>query len=494
MENEHGDQHADGAARVTAAEVVAAAHEFARVLRAVSFHGGEIAARRRAMGEIPEVAAQSLWENQDDYLDALEALWRVGELSHVAQAHLITDTLRIEQAQAETQREKRDAARTVCSEVGMILKKSPHATSSLVRASTQLVEHLPNTLEALADGRIGMDVAQVIAKETENVPVNIAQGVDCVIEDDLASLADAGVRQWRHQIRTRVLDVNPEGEEGRAAKAREERWVRVSELEHGMAMLSARLAAPDAYAIAHVLKDTATGVAKQRQESARAHARQALGQGAKNFGEKVLDRVAHAAEAHGVASQADEADALVNLLLSGEKLENQRRVRIGVVLNASALASGDPTDAGAWIPEYGPITGTDAFDFVARERERGTELSITRLYAHPDSGELVAVDSKARAFPEGLATLIRLRDRGVCRAPHCNAPIRTIDHILRWSDGGPTTFENGQGLCARCNLAKEKLARVIRRPDGTVEYTSRHGTQACSPPPRRKHLPPGRSG
>ena len=36
---------------------------------------------------------------------------------------------------------------------------------------------------------------------------------------------------------------------------------------------------------------------------------------------------------------------------------------------------------------------------------------LRRLYAVPESGALVAMDSRARAFPEGLTQFIRLRDR-----------------------------------------------------------------------------------
>jgi hypothetical protein len=77
-----------------------------------------------------------------------------------------------------------------------------------------------------------------------------------------------------------------------------------------------------------------------------------------------------------------------------------------------------------------------------------------RLYRSPSSRELVAMESRARAFPVGLARLIRLRDV-TCRTPWCNAVIRQIDHVLPHHRGGPTSVENGQGLCVRCNLAKE---------------------------------------
>ncbi|GAA1900717.1 hypothetical protein GCM10009688_00020 [Arthrobacter gandavensis] len=81
-------------------------------------------------------------------------------------------------------------------------------------------------------------------------------------------------------------------------------------------------------------------------------------------------------------------------------------------------------------------------------------VTLRRLYQDPLSGELTAMESKARAFPAGLARLIRTRDQ-TCRTPWCDAPIRHTDHIQPHAEGGPTSYTNGQGLCEACNHAKE---------------------------------------
>lgn len=106
---------------------------------------------------------------------------------------------------------------------------------------------------------------------------------------------------------------------------------------------------------------------------------------------------------------------------------------------------------------------------------------IRRLYTHPRVGELVAVESRARAFPAALAKFIRWRDL-VCRAPLCNAPIRQIDHITPHAAGGHTFLDNGQGLCVFCNGKEQQVRSVKRvgdsRTDGhVVEWTSRAGTR-----------------
>ena len=92
---------------------------------------------------------------------------------------------------------------------------------------------------------------------------------------------------------------------------------------------------------------------------------------------------------------------------------------------------------------------------------------LRRLYTHPGSGELVAMDSRARIFPPGLRRFIQARD-DTCRTPWCDAPIRHLDHIIPWHHGGQTSQANGAGLCEACNHTKETpgwTARPIPAPE-----------------------------
>ncbi|WP_231702851.1 HNH endonuclease [Tsukamurella asaccharolytica] len=104
---------------------------------------------------------------------------------------------------------------------------------------------------------------------------------------------------------------------------------------------------------------------------------------------------------------------------------------------------------------------------------------VRRLYVAPGTGAVVGLDSHARRFPQGLADLIAARDQ-YCRTPYCDAPIAHIDHVERHVSGGPTDVDNGEGLCAACNYAKEGLgwrAREVADPSGrhTVETRTPSG-------------------
>ncbi|MBT2554996.1 HNH endonuclease, partial [Arthrobacter sp. ISL-5] len=82
------------------------------------------------------------------------------------------------------------------------------------------------------------------------------------------------------------------------------------------------------------------------------------------------------------------------------------------------------------------------------------DVWLRRLYTAPGTGELTAMDSRARLFPPGLRRFIQVRDH-TCRTPYCDAPIRHHDHIVPWHRGGTTSHGNGAGLCEACNHTKE---------------------------------------
>jgi hypothetical protein len=122
---------------------------------------------------------------------------------------------------------------------------------------------------------------------------------------------------------------------------------------------------------------------------------------------------------------------------------------------------------------------------VADERSRCT---LRRLYRHPKSGQLVAMESRSRFFPKALAKFIGLRDQ-TCRTPYCDAPIRHCDHAQPHHRDGPTSAGNGLGKCERCNYAKESPGwRVTAGSDEndvhTAEFVTptRHRYRSTAPP------------
>ena len=121
----------------------------------------------------------------------------------------------------------------------------------------------------------------------------------------------------------------------------------------------------------------------------------------------------------------------------------------------------------------GPSTGGGTSPSAgARPRADDTAFKVwlRRLYTHPRSGELIAMDSRARIFPPGLRRLIQTRD-GTCRTPYCDAPIRHLDRINPWHHGGKTTHANGAGLCEACNHTKETPGWTARPTHQNPDHT-----------------------
>ena len=181
-------------------------------------------------------------------------------------------------------------------------------------------------------------------------------------------------------------------------------------------------------------------------------------------------------------------------------------IEIQLVMTDRTLLQGDSEPAR--LPGYGIVPAGWARDLLTdsvrrpgtarragRQRD-GTALDrrtgplnvwLRRLYTAPGTGDLTAMDSRARLFPPGLRRFIQARD-DTCRTPYCDAPIRHLDHIIPWHHGGTTTQTNGAGLCEACNHTKEPpgwTARPRPGPRHTIEVTTPtgHTYHSTAPPP-----------
>ncbi|BAH50160.1 hypothetical protein ROP_19130 [Rhodococcus opacus B4] len=140
-------------------------------------------------------------------------------------------------------------------------------------------------------------------------------------------------------------------------------------------------------------------------------------------------------------------------------------VAVDLVISDETLLAGE--GEAAELQGFGPVPASIARQLVADAVDSETEATLRLMYACPVSGVLTAMESQARTFPRSLRKLIDLRDR-TCRTPWCDAPIRHHDHIRSRRNKGVITAQNGAGLCAACNYAKEGdgwAARPVCRPD-----------------------------
>ncbi|HET7355290.1 MAG TPA: HNH endonuclease [Nocardioidaceae bacterium] len=126
--------------------------------------------------------------------------------------------------------------------------------------------------------------------------------------------------------------------------------------------------------------------------------------------------------------------------------------------------------------EIGLVITDQALNLIAGLPEQ-TKAWIRRLYRHPKTGQLVAMESRRRLFKHSIRKFTVIRDQ-TCRTPWCDAPIRHLDHPKPHAHAGKTSRLNSQGLCEACNYAKEALgwtARAVPGPVHTVRTTTPTG-------------------
>jgi len=173
------------------------------------------------------------------------------------------------------------------------------------------------------------------------------------------------------------------------------------------------------------------------------------------------------------------ADTLAERV-TGRPADAPTPVTVNLVMSDQALLGGgeDP----AVIDGYGPVPAAVARSLVGLSAtDRRSYAALRRLYARPRTGALVAVESRARRFPRGLAQFIGVCDQR-CRTPYCDAPIRHRDHATPWARGGPTSAANGLGTCEHCNHAKESPGwHVSTATDEAGRHTAEYTTPTGAP-------------
>jgi hypothetical protein len=154
-------------------------------------------------------------------------------------------------------------------------------------------------------------------------------------------------------------------------------------------------------------------------------------------------------------SAAQAVPVAVNLVISDQAL-------VGVENCAAAIAG------------YGSVPSAVAQSLIADAVADPASLAtLRRLYAKPSTGALVAMESRSRLFPKGLAEFIGLRDQR-CRTPYCDAPVRHRDHARPHRRGGRTSAINGLASCELCNYTKESHGWTVST--GTDEKGSHAAT------------------
>ena len=312
-----------------------------------------------------------------------------------------------------------------------------------------LVNEMPHTLAALETGALSEWRATIAVRESACLDVEDRRRLDAELCSDVTRLDGMGDAAIAAAARAIAYRLDPHAVVDRAARAQDDRTVTIRPAPDTMTYLTALLPVAQGVSIYAALKREADVCCDGRSRG------------------QVM------------------ADTLVERV-TGRPAEQPVPVAVNVVISDQALVGvGNPA---AVIAGYGPVPSALArkiiADAVADQRSHAT---LRRLYATPATGALVALESRARVFPKGLADFIGVRDQR-CRTPYCDAPIRHRDHAKPHRKGGTTSAVNGLGLCERCNYVKESdgwLVTSTTAENGThtAEFTTPTGSRHRSTAP-----------
>ena len=328
--------------------------------------------------------------------------------------------------------------RGVASEVALARRDSPARGGRHLGFAKALVHEMPHTLAALECGALSEWRATLIVRESACLDVEDRRTLDAELCAERASLHGMGDARVTAAAKAIAYRLDPHAVVERAAKAENERTVTIRPAPDTMTYLTALLP---------VAQGVSVYAALRREADVRCDGR-----------------------SRGQAM----ADTLVERV-TGRNAAVPTPIAVNLVLSDETLLGGD--SAPADIYGYGPVPAAVARAMVSRAiADRRSRATLRRLYAHPRAGALVAMESRARLFPRGLAAFIKLRDQR-CRTPYCDAPIRHRDHAQSWADGGATSAANGLGLCEGCNYTKETDGwRVVTGIDGNHTHTAEFAT------------------
>lgn len=364
--------------------------------------------------------------------------------------------------------------RSTASQVALARRESPHRGRQHLGLARILPTELPHTYAAFRAGRISQWRVTLLARETGCLSLDDRLRIDAELAGDPEALEAMGDREIADAARARACQLDPASVAARRRKAETERHVTIRPAPDTMTYLTALLpvkAGVAAYAALTHAADSAraTGDPRTRGQVMADTLTTALTTPTTSPADQTTSPANHTPEPATRTSTEPATDQAADTVAPGT--QPGMPVLIHLVMTDRSLFGGveDP----AWIQGYGPVPAEIGRELAVQER-----AWLKRVFADPQTGELVATDSRSRFFRAGLGGLIRLRDR-ICRTPWCDAPVRHVDHIEDAAEDGPTSLENGDGLCEACNHTKQTPGWQARplptAPGHTLEITTPTG-------------------
>jgi hypothetical protein len=176
---------------------------------------------------------------------------------------------------------------------------------------------------------------------------------------------------------------------------------------------------------------------------------------------------------------------------SATQEELSSRVRAQVLVTVPVLSLIGMTDEPALLDGYGPIPPSMARQLVANGAG-----SFYRVLVDPRDGAPLEIGRTSYRLTKAMRAWLRMRD-GKCPFPGCsnNSLDNDADHILAWSNGGPTGISNLGQPCPKHHKLRHTTGwkptpASKNEPPGWTSPTGRHYQSEHQDwePPRWPHI------
>ncbi|MBM9468431.1 DUF222 domain-containing protein [Nakamurella sp. YIM 132084] len=354
--------------------------------------------------------------------------------------------------------------RSVGAQVALARRVSPAQGGRHLGLALSLRDELPRLASALRRGEVSEWKATLVARETACLTRTDQRQADEQLADSYVGLGDRALAAEATRIAYRL---DPKQAVARNAKAHHDRRVNLRTAPDCMTYLTALLPVVQGVSVIAALQRHADTVFATGDERGRGQV----------MADELVARVTAGTVTESGDPDAEDDVSELPTVPAGVDLT------INLVMTDRTLLDGDTEPA--VIVGHGPVPAGLARHLI-REAPESSRVFIRRLFTDPN-GQVSQADPRRRRFGHLDRQFLIARDQ-TCRTPWCDAPIRHADHIQPHTDQGPTT-DNGQGLCARCNLTKDHdgwhttgsaAAAVVTTPTGHT-YAS-----APPPPPRSR--------
>jgi hypothetical protein len=359
---------------------------------------------------------------------------------------------------AGSARSRELAERSFVAELAAALRVPERTAQSLIWTARTLVNDLPSTLAALAEGRLTYRHAQILVDQSYLLDGDAVSALEIAV---LAAASRMTPSQFERKVRTTRERLSPETMTERRIKADTDRCISIVPDRDGMATLTAYLPGVQAVAIHSRLTEIARSLQTDNEARTLTQLR------ADVFSDLLLD--------------ADADDAVARAAgRNSSPTARYRSIRPRVLVTVPVLSLLRRRNEPGVLEGYGPIDPQTARELSAQVP------TLQRILTHPETGAVLSIGRYRYRVPEDLKTWLRVRD-GTCRFPSCSraAAACDIDHTTDWARGGSTDHNNLAHLCPGHHTLKHASDWKVEQDaggTGILNWTSPAGYQYTTTP------------